>query len=1165
MAVTVRARIGGRFELGDFIAQGGMGAVYRGLDGETGQLVAIKRLKAELGAETAELVQRFAREGEILRRLDHPNIVKLLAVVTEGSQQYLVMEFVAGGSLRDVLISERQLSLGRALSVLLELADALGRAHHLKVIHRDLKPENVLIARDGTPRLSDFGSARMGDRSLTPTHRLIGTLSYLSPEAFMGHELDERADIWALGAVLFEMLVGHAPFQCDHQAGLVAAILHAPVPDVEALCPSAPVAVVDLIYRMLEKDRAQRIPRARQIAAEVEAILNQGDVSLSPTRRPHSKSPGSALRAPPDTRPSTPPRNDLPSHGTPFIGRERELAELSRLLADPAVRLVTLLGPGGMGKTRLAIEVGRRWATELPASSETLSHEDQPGRGVFLVELAPILSPDLIVSALGEAVGFRFYPGGEPLKQLIGFFRDKSLLLLMDNFEHLLPGAELVSELLKACPGLKVLITSRVRLALLAEAQYTLAGMSLPGSELAPDCLAFAAVQLFVDCARRVLPGFALGFDDLRHAARICRLVQGMPLGIVLAAAWVGLLSTEEIADEIAKSTDFLHGELRDIPQRQHSIRTIFEHSWVLLGAEERAVLARASIFRGGFNRPAAERVASANLRALAQLLNQSLLRRDAQSGRYEVHELIRQYAREKLDDIPALSASTFEQHADYFASFLAKRENQLRGVEQRQALKEIDADLAAVRAAWNWMLEHQRLDLVGRAMPALWLYYERAGSRHEAELAFHGVHESFQAHAQLSVEQRRVVGLALALEGWCCEEQGKSVEADALTRRALELLDPELHPSERARASMTAALYSFNRGAAPEQTLGHAVRAVALYRAANDHFGLAGALVLFGRISIHLRGDFVRAEASFRESVALQESFGDRCVVLPLSLAGLGNARAMQGHRTEGSELISRGLDIAERFRDLGSMHVCLRMLANVLRTLGNYALAEATIQRSLELASQCGNRDSQALCWLSLGDIQKEQGRLDEATQNYTTALAYGAHDGMKRAVAQLNLGDLALLGGQYAAARRYLTESLVGLETVKVRWALVLVLDNLGYLECRERAFDAAAAHYYRAFSIGLADNTLALVTNVVAGLAQLYAEIGQTERAAELLGLAKYHPATESQSQARRIGPLHSELERRLPPARLAAALRRGSGLDLHRLTAADFLQPLPGTV
>jgi hypothetical protein len=165
------------------------------------------------------------------------------------------------------------------------------------------------------------------------------------------------------------------------------------------------------------------------------------------------------------------------------------------------------------------------------------------------------------------------------------------------------------------------------------------------------------------------------------------------------------------------------------------------------------------------------------------------------------------------------------------------------------------------------------------------------------------------------------------------------------------------------------------------------------------------------------------------------------------------------------------------------------------------------------------------------------------------------------MKRAVAQLNLGDLALLRGENAVARRYLTESLVGLETVQVRWALVLVLDNLGYLECREQAFDAAAAHYYRAFSIGIADNTLALVTNVVAGLAGLYAKIGQSERAAELLGLAKHHPATEIQTQARRIGPLHSQLERRLPAEALAAALRRGAALDLHRLTAADFLQPV----
>jgi serine/threonine protein kinase len=410
VAVPERTRLGGRFELGEFIAQGGMGAVYRGVDSETGQLVAIKHLKAEIGAETPELLQRFVREGEILRRLDHPNIVKLLAVVSEGSHQYLVMEFVAGGSLRDVLLRERQLPLQRALSILLELADALGRAHHLKVIHRDLKPENVLIAGDGTPRLSDFGSARMGGRNLTPSHALIGTLSYLGPEAFMGHELDERADIWALGAVSFEMLVGHPPFQSDHQAGQVAAILHAPVPDIEALCPGAPVALVDLIYRMLEKDREQRIPRVRQIAAEVEVILNEVDVSPSARRRSTPRSAGlvqptlTGARA--STPPGAPPGTALPSQGTPFIGRERELGELARLLDDPGIRLVTLLGPGGMGKTRLALEVGRRWASQLPTSPQTSGHKGLHGRGVFLVELAAITSPELIVSALAEAVGF---------------------------------------------------------------------------------------------------------------------------------------------------------------------------------------------------------------------------------------------------------------------------------------------------------------------------------------------------------------------------------------------------------------------------------------------------------------------------------------------------------------------------------------------------------------------------------------------------------------------------------------------------------------------------------------------------------------------------------------------------------------------------------------
>ncbi len=1152
-----RRTIHGRFELGDFIAQGGMGAVYRGVDTETGQSVAIKRLKPGVTLDNPAALQRFAREGEILRCLDHPNIVKMLAALPDGGEQYIVMEYVAGGSLRELLAREGQLSIARAAGIVLELSDALSRAHHLKVVHRDIKPENVLLAEDGTPRLSDFGAARMGERHLTPTHALIGTLGYLSPEAFLGLEVDERADIWALGVMLFEMLIGHPPFQSDHHGGLIAAILHVPVPDMEAACPNAPVALIDLIYRMLAKDRSERIPSARQVGAELEAILKELDLGVA--ARSGLRPPRQAKLNANVTHAATPVVATLEGRGTPFVGREAELAELSALLADPKVRLVTILGPGGMGKSRLALEAGHRWSSD--ARRETWADGEQRRRAYF-VELAPIGSADLIVPRLAEAVGFHFYPGGDARRQLLDYFRDKSLLLLMDNFEHVLAGASLIHELLEAAPGVKVIATSRERLGLLAENAFVLSGMRLPPSEGAADPLGFSSVQLFVESARRALLGFELGPAQAPRVARICRLVQGMPLGIVLAASWVSVLTPEEIADEIAKDVDFLQTELSGVHSRQQSIRVVFDHSWALLGADERALFARVSVFRGGFTRAAAEAVAHAKLRTLAALINKSLLRREPKTGRYEVHELLRQYAESKLKETDSEHASAHECHADYYARFLARREADIRGVDQRRALQEIDDELDNVRAAWRWMLERKQLELVGMAIEGLRLFYQRRGSREEAEQAFSGVHGAFASEAERDTPPaRRIIGLALSLQGLFAEEQGRNLEAGELVARALEILDPKSEPRERAFALMTAALTSLNRARTAAQTVTFAEQSVALYRTTGDGFGLAEALVLLGRIYIHSRGDFVKAEASFKESVAIQQAFAEAAVVMPSSLAGLGNAQAMQGQQAEGCRLIAEALAIAEAYNDVGSRHICLRMLANARRTLGDYAAAEAAILQSSSLARECGNRDSQAWCCLSLGDIQKEQGRLDEAVTSYQAGLAFGAQDGMKRSLAQLNLGDVALMRGQYADARAYLSQSLVGFETIQVRWGLVIALDNLGYMECHEGNYREASAHFWRAFDIALTDHTLSLLNNVVAGLALLHLRVDQPRRAAELLGLAKHHPTTERQTHTRRLEPLLFELRGRLAPADLAAALEVGKAIDPAALRTLGYGGPV----
>lgn len=273
--------IAGRFELGPLIGGGATGSVYAGVDRLTGEKVAIKALRTEFSAGMPELVERFRREGELLRRLNHPNIVKILATVpagqtgeeSEGSTQYIVMEYVGGGSLADLLRQEPRLPVARVVSIALELSDALSRAHHLEILHRDIKPSNILLAEDGAPRLSDFGLARLAGASrLTSSGSILGTFAYLSPEAYYQQELDGRSDLWSFGVVLYEMLTGQLPFTGDSPQEILRAINVQPLPDPSWRRKDIPPALAELVRRMLMRDVAIRIASARLAGAELESI-----------------------------------------------------------------------------------------------------------------------------------------------------------------------------------------------------------------------------------------------------------------------------------------------------------------------------------------------------------------------------------------------------------------------------------------------------------------------------------------------------------------------------------------------------------------------------------------------------------------------------------------------------------------------------------------------------------------------------------------------------------------------------------------------------------------------------------------------------------------------------------------------------------------------------
>lgn len=265
--------INGRYQVGRLLGGGAMGNVYAGTDTLTGETVAIKQLRPELTTAAPDLVERFLREGEALRRLNHPNIVKVLNTVDEGNRHYIIMEYVGGGSLADLLLREPRLPLDRVVSIGLELSDALSRAHHLQILHRDIKPANILLAEDGTPRLTDFGLARMGEMPrLTETGTILGTLSYLSPEVFEGRAVNERSDIWSFGVVLFDMLAGRLPFNGDTAFDLMWAVKTHPLPVIENLRGGMPPALANLIRRMLRKDNPARPESARQVGAELETI-----------------------------------------------------------------------------------------------------------------------------------------------------------------------------------------------------------------------------------------------------------------------------------------------------------------------------------------------------------------------------------------------------------------------------------------------------------------------------------------------------------------------------------------------------------------------------------------------------------------------------------------------------------------------------------------------------------------------------------------------------------------------------------------------------------------------------------------------------------------------------------------------------------------------------
>jgi len=481
---------------------------------------------------------------------------------------------------------------------------------------------------------------------------------------------------------------------------------------------------------------------------------------------PSTLEPASSPQAIASASSSRPP---LPNPTTPLIGRENELETISRLLADPACRLVTLTGPGGVGKTRLALATAHHLQNEF-------------ADGVCFAQLVGVNAPEFIVPTLAEAVGFPFSGSIQPKVQLHNYLRDKRMLLVTDNFEHLLAGVEILNEILQHAPHIKLLATSREPLHLQAEWTFEVQGLPVPESN---DRTSNSAGQLFLQRARQARVGFEVTAEDETAVAHICRLVGGMPLGIELAAAWVRVMPLQEIVREIQQDLHFLTSSARDVPERHRSLRTVFDYSWQLLTQEEQTVLSRLTVFQGGFTREAAEQVTGAKLSMLLALVEKSMVRR-VQDGRFDLHELVRQYAAQRLTEPETI----LNAHAEAYLVLWCTYDASLPTSQRAKTREILIADLDNFRAAWDWSVTHKKFDFINHALHAVWGFHEINGTYSELTAQMGPVAEAAQAN------DAHLYGRARTYQAWAYLRQGQIIKAQSLLDEAIESLLPFQDPA---------------------------------------------------------------------------------------------------------------------------------------------------------------------------------------------------------------------------------------------------------------------------------------------------------------------------------------------------------------------------------
>jgi predicted ATPase/serine/threonine protein kinase len=992
---SVAGRRFGVYEVLSPLGAGGMGEVYLARDTRLGRNVAVKLLPSKHCLD-AERVWRFEREARAASALNHPNIVTLYDIGHADEGRFIVMELVEGRTLRQAM---EQGGMPPAVPVIGgQIAKALAVAHAAGIVHRDIKPENIMIRQDGYVKVLDFGLARLvteperGPQALMGTHpgRVVGTVRYMSPEQARGENPAAPSDVFALGVVFYEMATGRHPFPSDSVLGTLHAITtETPAPPAK-LNPNLSRELDALILAMLEKK-----PALRPTAAEVDASLAGGG---------HAAASAPAL-------PAAKRSHNLPVHRTPFIGRRVDRAALQPLMLDPAIRLITLTGPGGTGKTRLAVQVASDLAGHFPG-------------GTCFVNLALISDPKLIVPAIAQALGVR-EAVGQPLGGLV---REHlrglgTMLLILDNFEQLAAAASDVAELLDDCPDVKAMVTSRVVLRLYGEQEYSVLPLPLPeaGTPMSPGRLMdFPSIALFVQRAAAVRPDFRLTVENAAAVAEICRRLDGLPLAIELAAARVKVLPPAGLLARIASRLELLRGGASDLPERQRTLRSTIDWSYDLLTASEQRLFRRLAVFVGGCTLEAAEAVCNVQedlevevLDAVTSLVDKSLLTQGGpadEEARFSMLETLREYGGERLQQSGEWEL-TREAHAAYC---LVLAEEGLRAptpADQDAWLTRCDSEHDNFRTALEYLSAAGNTEWGLRLAAALLRFWEsrehltegramlagildkpgaeapsiaRAGALFAAGVLSSAQHdpitekltrESFEMYREFG----DTAGMAMVMNGLAIQAvgRGKYAEARACVEEALTLWD-QLGTGKVALALSNLANIAKHQGdyATARTTY---ERILEDYRAVGDNRGIAFTLSGLGDVAVR-EGDYARARTHYDESLARFRGIHD-----PWGTAGvlrdLGNLLRIEGKPAEAESFYREAL---RAFQGLGHH----RGIARVLEHLAACAAMQDRPRRALTLAGAAAAMRERLKTPASAAEREELEGILSGARSELSAA---------------------------------------------------------------------------------------------------------------------------------------------------------------------------------